>query len=168
MFSDDVKLWDLKCLGLFHVSRFLALRTVHQGSRFKARSTKISVPNKTSFSECILMLGTLRTQSALITVKYLVFSKCVGGSLKFLILGAAGVTETQHIMLRMRYLGAMVQASSSSRNYCKQQKLLLYTFISTLFEFSILLTAKPANGLLLQLALSKTVGQSASPPSWER
>lgn len=66
------------------------------------------------------MLGIRR---ALITVKYCVFSKYIGSFLKFLILVPAGVTETKHIMSSMRSLGTTVQASPSSRKYCKQQKI---------------------------------------------
>lgn len=75
---------------------------VHQNPQFKARSTNGSVAGNTYSAGSILMLGTLRTQSALTAVKYWRFSRCVGSFLKSLILVPAGVTETQHLMQSVR------------------------------------------------------------------
>lgn len=75
---------------------------VHQNAHFKARSTNGSFASNTFSAGSILMLGTLRTQSSLITVKYWRFSRYVGSFLKPLILVPAGVTETKHLMQSVR------------------------------------------------------------------
>lgn len=56
----------------------------------------------------------------------------------------------------MKYLGTTVYYLPIQETTVKKQKLLLYSFVTTSFDFSFLI-ATPTKGLLLQLALNEAI-----------